>query len=306
MAWSLQDIPNQTDNVIVITGANVGLGYESAKALAAKGAEVVVAVRTISKGEDAAQQIRTEVPSAKVHVMELDLADLASIDQFAQNFKAQFNRLDVLMNNAGVMATPQKQTKDGFELQFGTNHLGHFALTGQLLDVLLSTPNSRVVTVSSMAADNGEMHYDDVMLDKNYERFKAYCQSKLANLLFTLGLQRRFDEWGVSSIAVAAHPGVANTELSRGFIGNNFIRSGFKWLSSLFLQSSDQGAHSQLRAATDPSVNGGEYYGPKNGGKGDAVTTPMPDSVDEDDIEKLWALSEQLTNITYEPSAELT
>ena len=305
MAWSLKDITNQAGNVIVITGANVGLGYEAAKALAAKGADVVLAVRTVSKGEDAAQQIRDEIPSAKVHVMELDLANLASVKQFTENFKAQFNRLDVLMNNAGVMATPQMQTKDGFELQFGTNHLGHFALTGQLLDVLLATPDSRIVNVSSMAAENGEIHYDDLMLEEDYGRFVAYCQSKLANLLFTLGLQHRFEQWGVSSIAVAAHPGVANTELSRGFIGNDFIRSGLKWLSSFFLQTSDDGAHSQLRAATDPSVNGGEYYGPRNGGKGDAVKTPMPDSVHEDDIEKLWAVSEQLTNVMYEPTAEL-
>lgn len=299
MAWSINDIPSQTGKVIIVTGANVGLGFESAKALAKKGAEVVLAVRTVSKGEAAAQQIRIEDPAATVHVMELNLANLASISTFAETFKSQFNRLDVLMNNAGVMATPESKTDDGFELQFGTNHLGHFALTGQLLDVLLTTPDSRVVNVSSLAAENGEMHFDDLMFEQDYHRFDAYGQSKLANLLFTLGLQQHFDAIGTDTIAVAAHPGVANTELSRGMIGIDWLRSGLKGISQFFLASSEEGALSQLRAATDPSVSAGDYYGPDNSMKGDPIKISMPDSVHDNDIDKLWAVSEDLTGVHY-------
>lgn len=301
MAWTLKDIPEQSGKVIVITGANVGLGYEAAKALVEKGAEVVLAVRTVSKGHDAEAKIRESVPNGLVHVMELDLSNLASVKLFAENFKARFNRLDVLMNNAGVMATPEMKTKDGFELQFGTNHLGHFALTGQVMDILLKTPNSRVVNVSSLAAENGAIHYDDIMFEKDYQRFGAYGQSKLANLLFTLGLQGRLDKVGASTISVAAHPGVANTELTRGMLGNfAFIRKPLGWLFGLFVQSSDQGAYSQIRAAVDPSVQAGDYYGPEDGMKGDAVKIPMPPSVHTEDIDKLWQLSEDLTQVEYD------
>lgn len=301
MAWTLKDIPEQSGKVIVITGANVGLGYEAAKALVEKGAEVVLAVRTVSKGNDAEAKIRESVPNGLVHVMELDLSNLASVKSFAENFKARFNRLDVLMNNAGVMAMPEMKTKDGFELQFGTNHLGHFALTGQLMDILLKTPNSRVVNVSSLAAENGAIHYDDIMFEQDYQRFGAYGQSKLANLLFTLGLQGRLDKVGASTISVAAHPGVANTELIRGMMGRfSFIRKPLQWLFGLFVQSSDQGAYSQIRAAVDPSVQAGDYYGPEGGMKGDAVKISMPPSVHTEDIDKLWQLSEDLTQVEYD------
>lgn len=298
MTWSIEDMPSQKGKTIVITGANSGLGFEAAKALAAKGAEVVLTVRTLSKGEDAVQQIRAAHPTATVHAMELNLADLSSVAAFTDAFKVRFNRLDVLMNNAGVMATPETKTADGFELQFGTNHLGHFALTGQLLDVLLATPNSRVVNISSVSAENGKMHFDDVMFKQGYRRFDAYGQSKLANLLFTLGLERHFEAIDTDSIAVAAHPGIANTQLSRGMIRNNLIRSVVTWILGFFLASlpPDVAAKAQVRAAIDPSVKGGDYYGP---GKGDPVKVPMPDSVREEDIQKLWELSEQLTNVYY-------
>jgi NAD(P)-dependent dehydrogenase (short-subunit alcohol dehydrogenase family) len=299
MAWSIDDVANLTGKVIIITGASAGLGVEATKALASKGAEVILAVRTTSKGETVAQQIRAMHPDAKLHVMALNLADLSSITAFAEAFKAQFNRLDVLMNNAGVMATPQAKTADGFELQFGTNHLGHFALTGQLLDLLLNTPYSRIVNVSSIAAENGKMHFDDIMFEQEYRRFDVYSQSKLANLLFTLGLQKRLAEMDTSTIAVAAHPGVANTELSRGMFGDNILQSVAKWISSFFIATADNGAQSQLRASVDTNVQGGEYYGPRNSSKGDPVKIAMPASVHEDDIEKLWALSEQLTGVRY-------
>ena len=298
MTWSIEDVSSQTGKVFVITGANVGLGYESARALAAKGAEVVLAVRTLSKGEEAAQQIRVAQPAAKVRIMELNLADLTSIAAFVDTFKAQFNRLDVLMNNAGVMATPEAKTVDGFELQFGTNHLGHFALTGKLIDMLLATPNSRIVNVSSVSAENGNINFNDLMFEQGYRRFEAYAQSKLANLLFTLGLQRYLESIDSDTIAVAAHPGVADTQLTRGMINNKLIRSVAKWIASFFLDvvPPNVGAKPQLRAAVDPTVKGGEYYGPI---KGDPSKIPMPASVHEDDIEKLWELSEQLTDVSY-------
>ncbi len=301
MAWTLNDIPEQSGKVIIITGANVGLGYESAKALAEKGAEVILAVRTVSKGQDAEAKIRQSIPNAQLHTMTLDLSDLASVKAFAETFKSRFNRLDVLMNNAGVMATPEMKTKDGFELQFGTNHLGHFALTAQLMDVLLSTPNSRVVNVSSLSAENGQIHFDDIMFEKGYQRFGAYGQSKLANLLFTLGLQARLDKIGASTISVAAHPGVANTALMRGMLGRlSFIRKPLGWIFGLFVQSSDQGAYSQIRATVDPSVQAGDYYGPDDGMKGDAVKILMPPSVHTEDIDKLWELSEALTQVKFD------
>lgn len=301
MAWTLNDIPDQTGKVIIITGANVGLGYESAKVLANKGAEVVLAVRSVGKGNDAETSILQSVPDAKLHVMSLDLSDLESVKSFAETFKSQFNQLDVLMNNAGVMATPQRQTKDGFELQFGTNHLGHFALTAQLMDVLLRTPNSRVVNVSSLSAENGQIHFDDIMFEKNYQRFGAYGQSKLANLLFTLGLQQRLEATGASTMSIAAHPGVAQTELSRGMMGNlGIIRTAFQWLFGLFVQSSDKGAYSQIRAAVDSNAEGGDYYGPHNRMRGDAVKIPMPPTVHHEDIDKLWELSEALTQVKFD------
>ena len=211
--WKATNIPNLTGKTVLVTGANNGLGKASTQLMAAKGAQVVMAVRTVSKGEEAADDIRKEMPNAQLNVIALDLTDLASVRAFAADFTANHDCLDILMNNAGVMATPQMTTQDGFELQFGTNHLGHYALTGLLIDTLLATPNSRIVNVSSGAADAGKIRFDDLMFTDKYGRFEAYGQSKLANLLFTVELQKRLAASGSSTLAVAAHPGVANSNL---------------------------------------------------------------------------------------------
>lgn len=296
MAWSIEDVSNQTGKVIIITGANSGLGFEAAKALVGKGAEVILAVRTLSKGEDAAEQIRATHANATVHVMELNLADLSSVAAFADAFNAKFDRLNVLINNAGVGIGQEGQTADGFEIKFGTNHLGHFALTGQLLDLLLSTPNSRVVNVASVVAENATMNFDDVMFEQEYSATGTYGQSKLANLLFTRGLQQHLESINTNTIAVAAHPGIANTQLALGVTNNKLVRFALKWIARFFVATPEVGARPQVRAAVDPSVKGCDYYGPRNG---NPVKVPMPDSVHEADIQTLWDLSEQLTGVRY-------
>lgn len=186
--WTAAHIPDQQGRVFVITGGNSGIGYEAARALAGKGATVVLAVRSLDKGERAAAEIRREAPQADVQVMALDLADLGAVEAFAGAFRARFERLDVLINNAGVMAIPQRQTADGFEMQFGTNHLGHFALTGHLLDLLLATSGARVVTVSSNMHRQGDMRFETLNAENSYSRYGAYARSKLANLLFAFDL----------------------------------------------------------------------------------------------------------------------
>src|SRR5215472_4746198 len=213
--WTAADIPDQTGRVAVITGANTGLGYETALALADHGAHVVLAVRNLDKGKDAAARITAESPHADVTLQELDLTSLESIRAAADQLRSEHDRIDLLINNAGVMWTPKSTTKDGFELQFGTNHLGHFAFTGLLLDRLLPVAGSRVVTVSSMGHRiRADIHFDDLQWERSYNRVGAYGQSKLANLLFTYELQRRLAPRG-TTLATAAHPGGSNTELMR-------------------------------------------------------------------------------------------
>src|SRR5581483_6539775 len=213
--WTAADIPDQTGRVAVITGANTGLGYETAAALAAKGAHVVLAVRNLEKGKDAAALIAKRNPGADVTLQELDLTSLESIHAAADQLRSDHDHIDLLINNAGVMWTPKSTTRDGFELQFGTNHLGHFALTGLLLDRLLPVAGSRVVTVSSLGHRiRADIHFDDLQWDRSYSRVGAYGQSKLANLLFTYELQRRLAPHG-TTIATAAHPGGSRTELTR-------------------------------------------------------------------------------------------
>jgi NAD(P)-dependent dehydrogenase (short-subunit alcohol dehydrogenase family) len=302
--WKSNNIPDLSGKMVIITGANNGLGEAATQLMAARGAHIVMAVRTVSKGEASAAAIRKAVPSAQLTVMPLDLADLASVRTFAAALTAAYDRLDILMNNAGVMATPESKTEDGFELQLGTNHLGHFALTGLLIDVLLATPNSRIVNVSSGAADNGKMHFDDLMLTDNYSRFTAYSQSKLANLLFTVELQKRLAATGTSTIAVAAHPGVANSNLiSNMKIPGLGLLS--KALMGLFMPDSMTGTLSQVRAAADPAVTGGDYYGPDKGMRGWPVKIAMPPTVNVSEAPRLWAVSEQLTGVQYLSDASL-
>ena len=292
--WTVVDIPDQTGRTAVVTGSNTGLGYETATALAARGARVVIAVRNLDKGKAAADLISRANPGSDVSVQELDLTSLASIAAASDELHAKHDHIDLLINNAGVMMTPKSTTKDGFELQFGTNHLGHFAFTGRLFDRLLATPLSRIVTVSSVGHRMGRIRFDDLQSEKRYSRFGAYGQSKLANLLFTYELQRRLA--GTDTVALAAHPGGSASELSRHM--PNLVQLAFKPLE----QSTEMGALPTLRAATDPGAAGGEYYGPG----GFAELRGFPEAVDSNDrshddavARRLWSVSEELTGVTF-------
>jgi len=297
--WTSADIPDQTGRVAVITGANTGLGYETAAALAAKGAHVVLAVRNLDKGKDAALRIAQATPGAKVELQELDLTSLDSVRSAAEQLKSDHDAIDLLINNAGVMFTPKSTTKDGFELQFGTNHLGHFAFTGLLLDRVLAAPGSRVVTVSSVGhrfARQG-IRFDDLQWDRDYSRVGAYGQAKLANLLFTYELQRRLA--GTQTIATAAHPGGSRTELTRNL--PPLVGALTRLVEPLF-QGPDMGALPSLRAATDPSVLGGQYYGPDGFGEQRGYPKIVSSSAPSHDVDaqrRLWEVSEELTKVVY-------
>ena len=295
--WTTADIPNQTGRTAVITGANTGLGYETAAALAAKGAHVVLAVRNLEKGKEAARGIEQATPDAQVQLQELDLTSLDSIRAAADELRATYGSIDLLINNAGVMFTPKSTTKDGFELQFGTNHLGHFAFTNLLLDRVLAAQGSRVVTVSSVGhrfARRG-IRFEDLQWERSYSRVGAYGQAKLANLLFTYELQRRLT--GTNTIAVAAHPGGSRTELTRNL--PPLVGAVTKLAEPLF-QSADMGALPTLRAATDPGVLGGQYYGPDGFGEQRGypkVVASSTASHDTDAQRRLWTVSEELTSV---------
>ncbi|MBF0688135.1 MAG: SDR family NAD(P)-dependent oxidoreductase [Cellulomonas sp.] len=293
-AWTEQHIPDQHGRVAVVTGANSGLGFETARMLAEHGASVVLAVRDVEKGKQAAARIQGDVS-----VQALDLASLASIRSAAADLRATHPRIDLLVNNAGVMHTPKQTTADGFELQLGTNHLGHFALTGLLLDRLLPVPGSRVVTVSSTGHRlRAAIHFDDLQWERSYSRVAAYGQAKLANLMFTYELQRRLAPHG-TTVAVASHPGVSRTELTRQ--AHVAARVVLGWLAPLF-QPAEMGALPTLRAATDLGVVGGQYYGP--GGRREIrgypkVVTSSPESHDRATQQRLWSVSEELTGVTF-------
>ncbi|MEI7847863.1 MAG: oxidoreductase [Chloroflexota bacterium] len=302
--WTQNDIPDQQGRLVVVTGGNSGIGYEAALALAGKNAQVILAVRSTEKGEAAAEHIRQKHPRAQVSVMALDLSDLKSVRAFAQNFLKLYERLDVLINNAGVMALPQRKTADGFEMQFGTNHLGHFALTGLLISVLKKTPNARVVTVSSGAHTFGEIHFDDLQWEKKYQAWGAYGQSKLANLLFAYELQRRLEASGSKVLSVGCHPGYASTNLQAA--GPQMEGSAFKgWMmkmaNNLFAQGQDMGALPTLYAATAVEVNGCDYIGPAGGGMKGYPGKVMSNSksYDEGLARRLWTVSEELTGVVY-------
>jgi len=295
--WSTADIPGQHGRTVVITGANTGLGFETAKALAAKGASVVLAVRDVDKGKAAAAQFG----KAEVAVQRLDLTSLDSVRQAADELHGTLPKIDLLINTAGVMYTPKQRTSDGFELQFGTNHLGHYAFTGLLLDLLLPVPGSRVVTLSSTGHRiRAAIHFDDLQWERSYSRTGAYGQSKLANLMFTYELQRRLSGKG-RTIAVAAHPGIADSELLR--YTPAALRLPFAVLVKPWLaQSTEAGALPTLRAATDPHVQGGQYYGPDGflGGRGAPVL--VKSSAQSHDVEvqrRLWTVSEELTGVKF-------
>jgi NAD(P)-dependent dehydrogenase (short-subunit alcohol dehydrogenase family) len=294
MKWTERDIPDQKGRVAVVTGANTGLGFETARAMAEHGATVVLAVRDVEKGKQAAARM-----AGNVTVQELDLASLESIRAASADLHATHPRIDLLINNAGVMYPPKRTTRDGFELQFGTNHLGHFALTGLLLDLLLPVPGSRVVTVSSIGHRiRAAIHFDDLQWERSYNRIAAYGQSKLANLMFTYELQRRLASHG-TTIAVAAHPGTANTELVRNLPAA--VRGIAPVVAPLISQPPAKGALPTLRAATDPAVLGGQYYGPDGWleSRGHPQVVPSSDqSYDVTVQQRLWTVSEDLTGVT--------
>ena len=305
--WSQSDIPDQSGRVAIVTGANTGLGYYTAAALAEAGAHVVLAVRNLAKGNEALARIvaaSPQAPKADVTLQEIDLSSLDSVRSAAKALRSAYPRIDLLINNAGVMWTPKQVTKDGFEMQFGTNHLGHFALTGLLLEHMLPVRGSRVVTVSSQGHRiRAAIHFDDLQWERSYDRIGAYGQAKLANLLFTYELQRRLsvqEDAEKSTIAVAAHPGGSNTELARNI--PSILKPVANILGPVLFQSAEMGALPTLRAATDPAVQGGEYYGPDGLGEQRGHPKLVKSSAQSHDQElqsRLWTVSEQLTGVSF-------
>ncbi len=294
--WTTGNIPDQTGKVVIVTGSSSGIGYETARVLASKNAEVIVAVRNQTKGDKAVQQIKAQHQDVHVKVMLLDLASLKSIKNFADEFKQNFDRLDLLINNAGVMIPPYSKTEDGFELQIGTNHFGHFALTGQLLDLIQCTPMSRIVNVSSVGHRGGNLNFDDLNWEKrDYKAMRAYGDSKIANLYFTYELQRRLTQSGSDLLVTAAHPGWTGTDLQR--------HSGpMQFMNKLFAMPIEQGALPTLRAAIDDQAQRGDYFGPGGFMEWNGYPVKVSSnkrSHDKTIASKLWDVSEALTDIRY-------
>ena len=295
--WTAADIPDQTGRTAVVTGSNAGLGLEIAAQLAGHGARVVMACRNQDKAAKAADEIRARAGrDVELDVRKLDLSDLASVRAFAAELVAEATPIDLLINNAGLMAVDHELTTDGFEMQLGVNHLGHFVLTAELLALMVHTPGSRIASMSSMGHRMGSMHFDDLMFERRYHRWPPYFQSKLANLLFTAELQRRLESTGASTMALAAHPGGSHTDLGTEGSGiTNWIGGAFMWMG----QEPARGALPMLRAATDPHAAGGQYYGPHRRMMGRPVLeTPSRRARNQADARRLWAASEELTGVT--------
>ena len=303
MKWSFENIPSQDGRVAVVTGANSGIGFHTARGLSFRGAHVVMACRDTEKGERARKLILDEFSGAQPEVRPLDLGDLSSVRAFAEKITADLTRLDLLVNNAGLMAIPYHQTVNGFEMQFGVNHLGHFALTALLWPLISSTPGARVVNVSSSAHHIGKIRFQDLHWEDGYRRWAAYGMSKLANLLFTRELAKRIN--GMEIIATAAHPGYADTALqTRGALmeGARFKASTFNLANKLAGQTAEMGALPTLYAATAEGVQQGSYYGP--GGWMRMRGYPAPDrpnarKMDDETARRLWEVSEELTGIRF-------
>lgn len=304
--WIDRNVPDLSGKTFLVTGANSGLGKETSRLLARRGAHVVMACRNLGKAEQAADDIRKQEPKASLEIRELNLASLANIASFAEGFLADHQRLDVLINNAGVMALPYRTTEDGFEMQFGTNHLGHFALTGRLIRLLLGTEKSRVVTVSSHAHRMGKIRFRDLQWTGGYQRWLAYGQSKLANLLFTLELQRRFEGIGSSCRATAAHPGYAATELALAgprMEGSSVMEKLVSTANSAVAQDAAMGSLPTLQAATLGNARGGEYFGPGGllGLKGAPVAAkPSSQARNAKTAQRLWDVSVELTGVAFD------
>ena len=297
--WTASDLPDQTGRTVLVTGANSGLGLQTSRELARRGARVLMACRNPERATAARDLISAEIPGAQVELIELDLSSLASVELAAKQVADRLDQLDILIDNAGVMAVPRSLTADGFELQLGTNHLGHFALTGRLLPLLLASPEPRVVVVSSEAHRTGKINFADLMGEQSYGRWRAYGQSKLANLLFVRELQRRAA--GTPLLAVAAHPGYANTNLQSGQ-GNVLLELTLKIGNKVLAQSDAAGAWPQEYAATMDDVVPGGFYGPRGfGGMKGSPTLVTPTKAAQDDVvaKRLWDVSTELTGVTY-------
>lgn len=292
--WSVQDIPTLKQKAALITGANSGLGFQAAKLLAKKGAKVVMACRSLSKGLAAQEQLQAEVPDADTCIVSLDLASLQSIHQCVRDFKKDHDSLDILINNAGIMAPPLTRTQEGFETQFGTNHLGHFVLTGLLLPLLEIAPEGRVVVVSSLMHRLGRLDFNNLNAEQCYCRWRAYGQSKLANLVYAKSLHRRLSDQGSSVKVMAAHPGYSVTNLQRHAVATR--------VGQCFAQSSTQGCLPLVFAATATELKGGEYIGP-NGWfelKGKPQLAYASKTAQDEDVgQLLWQRSEELTGFHY-------
>jgi len=311
--WSAKDMTDQSGRTAIVTGANSGIGLVTARELAAHGAAVVIACRDVKKGEEAADKIRVALApngnEAVLDVRALDLADLGSVREFAESIRADHDSIDLLINNAGVMAPPRHETADGFELQIGTNHLGHFALTGLLFGELKRAPAARVVTVSSNAHKMGRINFDDLQSEKSYRRWSAYGQSKLANLIFAIDLQTRIGEAGLDMKSMGAHPGVAKTNLTAA--GNDLGANLFSKISKPFLMASDllmaqdseHGALPTLYAATMEALPGGSYIGPDGLGEmrgSPTIVAPRKVAHNVEIADRLWDESVRLTGVDYD------
>jgi NAD(P)-dependent dehydrogenase (short-subunit alcohol dehydrogenase family) len=303
--WTADDVPDLAGKTVVVTGGNSGIGFEAARQMARKGAHVILACRDAGRAAQAIEQIRTLQPSSSLEAMQLDLASLESVRRFAGDFAAKGVPLDVLCNNAGVMAIPRRTTAEGFEMQLGTNHLGHFALTGLLLQPLLAAPAARVVNVSSTAHKPGRIDFDDLHGEKGYRKWLAYAQSKLANLLFTYELQRRLEAADARAISVACHPGYSATNLQSvgpQMSGSRLAARLMDLGNRFFSQPAAMGALPTLYAATSPDARGGDYIGPdgfmENYGH-PRKTRSTARSHDRAVATRLWEVSEQLTSVHY-------
>jgi len=297
--WTEADIPDQTGRTALVTGANTGIGFEAARALAEHGARVLLGCRNPDKAADAQQRIGQTAPDATVEVIELDVSSLDSVQQAAEAVRGTTDRLDLLINNAGIMMTPRWLSDDGYEMQFATNHLGHFALTGQLLNLVTGTVGSRVVSVSSNAHKFGKMNFDDLDGEKRYGRTRQYGMTKLANVLFIRELQRRLSAADLDTLALGCHPGGSDTELSRNLPA---VLQRLQVVMTPFTQSAQMGALPTLRAATDPTAQAGQYYGPGGMGelKGHPVVRETSKAARSDaDAARLWEISEKRTGVTY-------
>lgn len=298
--FSLAQFPNCPNKIAIVTGANIGLGYETTKAFAAKEIEVVMACRNLEKAEAARQEILAEIPAAKLNVMVLDLADLESVQTFASEFKEQYNQLDLLVNNAGLMMPPKQTTKQGFEIQFGVNYLAHFLLTSLLLPTIEQTPNARIISLASMAHRWGDIYFDDLNWEKSYDKQKSYGQSKLACLMFGYELDRRLKQKGSSTLSVIAHPGVSLTNLMQYV--PQWMQGLLGVIGGLFASTPEDGARPTVLASLSPDATGGEYYGPTGfkemkGEPGLVGSNHI--SKDQEKAARLWAVSEELLQIKF-------